>query len=107
MSEYRQAFCPMCHTAHGKVASYRDPERRYIKGDMENFWERARDMGPSENLGMIQDVSGGRGKGFQLVGYFGPDDDPDGYYPLIKECLLQVIRQWIENGWLTKDELVL
>lgn len=69
------------------------------------FWERTKDYDPDKPFGVIKDMSQGRGRGFQVIGHFGPDDDPDGYYPLVKGRLLAVLREWQAKGWITAEEI--
>lgn len=103
--EYRSAFCPCCGTSHGtKRLEYPDPETQ-------NYWQwlidkdRERGLDAEEPFGVVQAVGLGRGRSFGVVGYFGPEDDPDGFYPLVKARLLQALRRWLQRGWLSKDEV--
>lgn len=89
--EYRIVPCPLCGTGHGKRNG-------------KNFWEYTKDFDPNKAFGTIQDVGKGRGRSFNVIGHFGPDDDPDGYFPLVKDRLLQVLREWAEKGWITAKE---
>lgn len=85
--EYRQGTCPLC----GRPQAL-------------GFWERTPDFDPSHPLGVIQDVSGGRGAGFQVIGALMPEDDP-GLFALMKARFLAAVRQWREQGWLTLGEI--
>lgn len=103
--EYRSAFCPVCATSHGtKRLEYPYPATQ-------NFWQWLNDrdgergLGKDEPFGVIQAVGLGRGHSFGVLGYFGPEDDPDGYYPLVKARLLQAVRRWLQKGWLSKEEI--
>lgn len=40
-----------------------------------------------------------------MVGYYNPEQDVDGFFPLIKGRLLNVIQDWLAKGWLTAEEL--
>lgn len=109
--EYRQAFCPVCGLPHGmKRVEY--PSRSYwVPPPTVNFWEwiiqrdKERGLDNAEPFGVIQEVGAGKGHSFKVVGYFDPDSDQDGFYPLIKARLLLAVQRWIQNGWLTKEEL--
>jgi hypothetical protein len=48
--------------------------------------------------------SNGRGT-LRAVGYFQPEDDTDGYFPLVKARVLATVKEWLANGWLTEDEV--
>ena len=72
---------------------------------MVNFWAATKGFDPDKPFGVIQEVGGGKGKSFRFLGYFGPGDDPDGYFPLVKGRLLAALGEWIAKGWLTADEV--
>ena len=99
MSEWREAFCPVCMMAHGMMG-IKDPDRQWVKLGEENFWERPRRC---EHFGLIKS-SEGRGT-MAMVGYFEPEEDVDGYYPLVRERLLAAVDEWIANGWLEKADV--
>lgn len=109
--EYRQAFCPVCGVSHGlKRLEY--PSRGYWEPPPTmNYWEWIKDrddgrgIDAAEHFGVIQEVGGGKGHSFRVLGYFGPEDDQDGYYPLVKARLLCALRRWVQNGWLTTIEI--
>lgn len=105
MPEYRQALCPVCGSAHGKVATFRVPGKPYIKGNFVNYWERIKDFDPDKSFGVIQEVGRGRGRSFKLIGYFSPEEDIDGYFPLVKLRLLNAVKEWLNKDWLSKDEV--
>lgn len=66
-----------------------------------NAWDFVRD--PAKPLGVIQSSSG-RGT-LRTIGTFGPDDDPDEFYPRVKRNLLAGLREWRDKGWLTDEEI--
>jgi len=46
------------------------------------------------------------GKGtLERIGEFGPDNDPDVYFPLVKHNLLAALHEWREKGWITDQDL--
>ncbi len=109
--EIRQAFCPTCGTAHGyKRLGPRKANIGTVSSTV-NYWEwlKQRDISQnySENrvLGSIQAQGLGRGHDMQLIGYFGPEDDPDGFFPLVKERLLQAVKRWHDRGWINQADL--
>lgn len=87
--EYRSAICPVCGTGHGKRNG-------------KNYWDTIT-FAPNKPFGVIQDV--GRGRGFAVIGYFNPDDDPDGHFPAVKARLLQAVAEWVAKGWIAKEEV--
>lgn len=109
--EYRSALCPVC----GRTAGKKRRGYPYQPGESaqatQNYWEwisdkdKERGLGKDEPFGVIQEVGAGKGHSFRVIGYFAPEDDEDGFYPLIKARLLQAVRRWLENGWLTKEEV--
>jgi hypothetical protein len=103
MAFYRQAICPVCGTAHGVEVTETVPGKRYIKLQRRNYWERVKGFDPAKPFGVIQETSG-RGS-FKLVGYFGPEEDKDGFFPLVKARLLAAVKEWVNKGWITRAEL--
>jgi len=109
--EYRAAFCPVCGVAHGlKRLEY--PTGSYWTGEgAVNYWEwlkerdEERGLDKDEPFGVIQEVGRGKKHSFGFVGYFSPEEDTDGFYPLVKARLLQAVRRWLANGWITPDEV--
>jgi hypothetical protein len=108
-TEYRAAFCPVCFVSHGIVVDETVPGKRYIVLSRKNYWEKVQNSDPDKPLGVIQETGGVTGKGrnkfTKTVGYFGPDDDPHGFYPLIKNRLLQALKEWIAKGWIEPEEV--
>ena len=102
MAVYRSAVCPLCGISHGKRVTRRMEGRPDIKLETANFWTGVQDFDPDKPLGVIQETTG-RGS-FRTIGHFGPEDDPDGYFPLIKARLLNALREWVAKGWITVDE---
>ena len=105
MKVYRQAICPVCGRAAGYQISERIPGKPYMVLKRENFWEKTENFDPNKPFGVIQDVSKGRGRSFKIIGYFNPDEDTDGFFPLVKARLLKAVEEWIAKGWITRQEL--
>jgi hypothetical protein len=99
---YRQALCPVCGKAGGKRVTKTVEGKPYIPLAWENTWKEEFD--PTKPFGVIQETIG-RGS-FKVIGYFSPEDDPDGYFPLVKKRLIGAVRQWLGNGWLSKEEVL-
>lgn len=91
-----RALCPICgRSGSVKLADPKDPEAGTV-----NLFDYEREPRP---LGYVQEF-GGRGS-ITTGQPFGPDDDPQGYFPLIKHHLLSAVREWHERGWITDEEL--
>lgn len=103
MSLYRQAFCPVCGRAHGTEVTETVPGKKYIVLGRRNFWESTKDFDPDKPFGCIQETIG-RGT-FKLVGYFSPEEDVDGYFPLVKQRLLQAVKEWRDKNWIAHEEI--
>lgn len=103
MSEYRQAICPVCGTAHGQEVTQTVLGKPYIKLAKANYWERTKNFNPDKPFGVIQETLG-RGS-FKLIGYFSPEEDVDGFFPLVKERLVAATKEWLNKGWLTREEI--
>lgn len=108
MTEHRSAFCPVCFVSHGMVKDETVKGKPWIVLSTKNFWKKVQESDPDKPLGVIQETGGVKGKGrnrFRTIGYFGPDDDPHGFFPLIKNRLLQALREWIAKGWIEPEEV--
>ncbi|GAH73640.1 unnamed protein product [marine sediment metagenome] len=109
--EYRAAFCPCCGTSHGTKRLEYPQKGDYSSPATQNYWQwiidrdRERGLDKDEPFGVIQAVGMGRGHSFGVIGYFGPEDDRDGFYPLVKARLLQAVKRWLQKGWLSKEEV--
>jgi len=105
MSEYRTAICPVCGRAAGYQVTERVPGKPYMVLERQNFWEKTKEFVPDKPFGVIQDVSKGRGKSFKVIGYFNPEEDTDGFFPLVKGRLLAAMREWLDKGWISREEV--
>lgn len=97
---YYRWLCPVCGKAHGmrvtKKAAYLVLERKpYVE---------TINWIPEKPFGVIV-VYEGRGKGVTLVGYFQPGQDPDNFFPKVKERFLDALKEWLQKGWLTDSEV--
>ncbi len=102
MTEWREAFCPMCGYTRG-MRNITPRGKPWIKLDEENFWERTREFTGDKAFGVVK-TSEGRGT-MRIVRYYGIDEDVEGYFPLMKARLLAVIGEWLEKGWITPEEV--
>lgn len=103
MSLYRQAICPVCGTSHGVEVTETVRGKPYIKLKRRNYWERVKDYDPDKPFGVIQETTG-RGS-FKLVGHFSPEEDEDGFFPLVKGRLLQALKEWVDKRWIARGEV--
>lgn len=102
MAEFKEAFCPVCGYTHGK-RNITVPGKPYIKLSEENFWERTQHFTGDKPFGVIK---AGEGRGtMRFVRYYGIDEDNEGYFPLIKQRLLNVLREWRDKGWISQEEI--
>lgn len=74
-------------------------------GESVNFWAATQGFDPDKPFGVIQEVGGGKGHSFRFLGYFGPDDDPDGYFTLVKARFLAALGEWLAKGWISAGEV--
>ncbi|MCH8005423.1 MAG: hypothetical protein IH888_04225 [Planctomycetes bacterium] len=91
-SEFRRVQCPCCGLNRGYTKKVNVPRR--------NAWNFPRDPKPFGEILSSQ----GRGT-LKVIGTFGPSDDPDGFFPLVKFNLLAAIAEYKEKGYFTPGEL--
>lgn len=103
MTEWREAFCPMCGYTRGMRNLYKVPEKPWTKYGQENFWKKTLEFTGDKPFGVIK-TSEGRSS-MRLLRYYDIDEDVEGYFPLMKQRLLNVIKEWRDKGWLTKEEI--
>lgn len=83
------------------MVTERQPGKPYIKLRRGNYWDWVvKNSDPSKEFGVIQEPGT-----LRMLGYFSPESDPDGYFPLVKQAMLNAIRVWVGKGWLTREEL--
>ena len=103
MAQYRQAFCPVCGMTHGTQVTETAPGKKHIIFARRNFWEKTKEFDPDKPFGVIQEALG-RGS-FRKIGYFSPEEDVDGFFPLIKDRLLAALGEWHGRGWISAEEI--
>ena len=101
--EWREAFCPLCGRTMGKKNIYMDPRKPWTKTGEENRWEATQEFTGDKPFGVVKS-SEGRGT-MKLERYYDINEDSEGYYPLMKARLLAVNKEWLEKGWITREEL--
>ena len=102
-TEMRKAFCPICGRTAGREVTKRVKGKHYIALEHGNYWDRTKDYEADKPFGVIQTTEG-RGT-ITTTGYFNPEDDKDGFFPLVKARMMQAMKEWIDKGWITIDEL--
>lgn len=86
--ELRQVLCPVCGRGSSSLT----------------FWLRLSKFDPGKEFGVIQEIGLGRGNNFTVIGRFGPEGEPE-VYELVKDRLLQAVKEWRDKGWLSQDEI--
>lgn len=109
--EYRQAICPVCGVSHGlKRLRYPQKGEKFTPSD-QSYWDwlnqidEERALGSAQPFGVIQEVGGGKGHSFRVIGHFTPEEDQDGFYPIVKARFLIALKRWLINGWITREEV--
>jgi len=102
MTEWKEAFCPMCGRTMGK-RTVTIEGKPWIKIGEENRWEETKNFTGDKPFGVVKS-SEGRGT-MQLVRYYDINEDAEGYFPLMKARLLNVISEWLDKGWITREEV--
>jgi len=101
---FRKAFCPVCFRTMGNKPETA-PGRPSARVGYINQWAQPDQYaGQVKPFGVIQS-STGRGS-IKTEGYFTPQDDVDGFFPLVKGRLLAALQDYIRQGWLTPKELL-
>ena len=104
MTEWKEAFCPMCGLMVGKKTIYRSPAKPYMGiARQENRWETIKEFTDDRHFGVVKS-SEGRGT-MKFVRYYEIDEDEDGYFPPMKARLLAMVGEWIAKGLITREEV--
>lgn len=102
-NEWKEPFCPMCRRNMGKKNILIEPNKPWTKTGEENLWEKALAFTGETHFGVVKS-SEGRGT-MQFVRYYEIEEDSEGYFPPMKAQLLAVIKEWLDKGWLTREEV--
>ena len=103
MTEWREAFCPVCGRTMGMRNIFIDPKRYWTKTGMENKWKDTLAFTGDKPFGVVKS-SEGRGT-LKTERYYDIDEDAEGYFPLMKARLLAVIKEWLDKDWVTREEV--
>ena len=101
--EWKEPFCPMCRRNMGKKNIYIDPKKPWTKTGEEDLWAKALAYSGEIHFGVVKS-SEGRGT-LQFVRYYDIDEDSEGYLSSMKSQLLAVLVEWLDKGWITREEL--
>jgi len=93
------AICPVCgKTIHEKRAI----KAGYVTVDHIGYFASI-DWDPNKAFGFRQDVSG-RGSLANPREYIEPEDSPE-LFEAVKARFLAALKEWLDKGWLTREEL--
>jgi len=70
-----------------------------------NYWEKNREFAADKPFGIIQQAGMADLRGFEVIRYFSPEEDTEGFFPLVKARLLEAVREWLKKGWLKREEV--
>ena len=104
MSEWREAFCPLCGRTMGMRTVYRQKGKPYfgiVRKD--NKWEERGEYNAEEHFGVVKS-SEGKGT-LKTERYYEIDEDVEGFFPPMKARLLAIIGDWQTRGLLTREEV--
>ncbi len=102
--EWKEAFCVLCGRTMGMRSIPRVPGKpQFGIESHENKWKETEAFTGAKPFGVVRS-SEGKGS-IKTVRYFDIDEDTDGYFPAMKQRLLNIITEWKTKGWLTEDEL--
>ncbi len=102
--EWKEAFCVLCGRTMGMKTTYVVPGKPYFGiSEQANRWEETKEFTGEKPFGVIKS-SEGRGT-MKFERYYGIDEDTEGYFIFMKQRLLNILKEWLAKGWLTKEEL--
>ncbi len=104
MSEWREAFCPLCGRTMGMRTVYRSPGKPYFGIERkDNKWEERGEYTGEEHFGVVKS-SEGKGT-LKTVRYYEIDEDAEKFFPPMKARILAIIGQWQAKGLITREEV--
>ena len=101
--EWKEAFCPLCGISVGMRNIYVDPKKPWTKTGEKNLWEETRAFNGDKPFGVIKSSEGR--SSLKFVRYFDVGEDTDGFFPPMKARMLAAMKEWLEKGWITWEEL--
>ena len=104
MSEWREAFCPLCGRTMGLRTVYRQKGKPYFGiAARENKWDLTREFTGEKPFGVVKS-SEGKGT-LRTLRYYEIDEDVEGFFPPMKARLLAILGEWQAKGLLTREEV--
>jgi len=104
MSEWREAFCPLCGRTMGMRTVYRSPGKPYFGiAGRENKWDLTREFTGEKPFGVVKS-SEGKGT-LKTLRYYEIDEDVEGFFPPMKARLLAILGEWQAKGLITREEV--
>ena len=101
--EWSEPFCPMCRRNMGNKNIYIDPKKPWTKTGVENLWQKAFDYSGPVHFGVVKS-SEGRGT-MKFERYYEVDEDTEGFFDPMKGQLLRVMKEWLDGGLITREEI--
>ena len=102
MTEWREPFCVLCGRTMG-IRNITPVGKPFVKLGEINRWAETSKFTGDKPFGVIKS-SVGKGS-MKFEGYYDIDEDVEGYFISMKARLLNVLREWQEKGWLSKEEI--
>ena len=104
MKQWREPFCPVCRRNMAIRTIYRSPQKPYMGIErQDNLWAKAQAYTGEIHFGVVKS-SEGKGT-LKMERYYEIDEDSEGYFPLIKDRILTTLKEWLDRGWLTPEEI--
>lgn len=104
MTEWKEAFCVLCGRTMGKRTIYRQPGKPHFGIErQDNLWEQTADFTGDKPFGIVKS-SEGRGT-MKFERYYDIDEDTEGYFSFMRQRLLNVVKEWLEKGWISVEDI--
>jgi len=88
----------------GERTIYSVPGKPYFGIERhDNRWEKTKTFTGDKPFGVVKSSEGKGSMKFER--YYGIDEDEEGYFLAMKARLLNIVSEWLEKGWLTKEEV--
>lgn len=100
--EWRESFCGLCGRTMGMKNVLGEPKKPWTKIGEENRWAATADFTGDKPFGVVKS-SEGRGT-MMFVRYYDINEDIEGYFPYMKARMLALLSEWMEKGWVTREE---
>jgi len=112
---YIEVMCPICGKMMGKINVHKVSTDKAAKSKyyhvfrktvnyldyLDTVWDESKDF-----WGIVRDATGGKGKGFPIVGYLRSPEDNKELFEKWKKQILQGIKWVLKRKWLNKEEIL-